>query len=283
MRKGEVRRVSPQKNDQIFSGKHVLITGGTSGIGRALAIRASKCGARVSILARDDRLIAEIQDLIPGVHAVGVEVQDRNAVGKAVDACVLRHGNVNFLFASAGIVFPAAFSKLSDDDFLSQTEVNYLGTLWAVRSVLPGMQKDGAGEIVLMSSLAGHLGVFGYGAYGPSKYAIRGLFETLRVELAPVGVKAFCVFPPDVKTPMLAEEERHKPDELRAMGGPPAITADMVVDAIIKGVSRNRPRIFIGFHSKFIAKAAALLPGLVDAVVDRDIRKAQLQSAGSGR
>jgi 3-dehydrosphinganine reductase len=275
--------VSLRNDDHVFSGKHVLVTGGTSGIGRALAIRARESGARVSVLARDDRLIAETEDLIPGVHAVGVDVRDRDAVGEAIDDCVVRHGNVNFLFTSAGIVFPANFFDLSNDDFLNQTEVNYLGTLWVVRSVLPGMREDGAGEIVLMSSLAGQLGVYGYGAYGPSKYAVRGLFETLRVELAPVGVKAFCVFPPDVKTPMLTEEERHKPDELRAMGGPPPVTADMVVDAITKGVARNRPRIYIGLQSRLIAKAAALLPGLVDAVVDRDIRKAQLREAGGGR
>lgn len=263
------------KRAEAFRDRHILITGGTSGIGRTLALQANRYRARVSVLAFHDHLISRLQALAPDIHVIGVDVRDGFALDEAISESMLVNGPVDTLVTSAGIVHPAAFPDLSDDHFIDHLNVNYLGTLRAIRSVIPGMLERRSGSIVMMSSLAAQLGVFGYGAYGPSKYAVRGLFETLRVELAPHNIDVLCVFPPDVYTSMLAYEELHRPDELKAMGGPAAVEPEDVVDAIVKGLTARRSRIFIGFESRFIAKVSALAPRLVDAVVDRDIRRSR--------
>ena len=87
-------------------------------------------------------------------------------------------------------------------------EVDYFGTLHAVRAVVPSMIERQRGHLVLVGSTAALIGVFGYSAYAPAKYAVRGLAETLRVELAPHGIVVACVYPPDTKTPGLRPRER---------------------------------------------------------------------------
>ncbi len=118
--------------------------------------------------------------------------------------------------------------------------VNYFGTLHVVKTVLPGMLARGSGHIVTISSLAGVVGVFGYTAYGASKYAVRGFSDALRAELKPQGIGVSIVYPPDTDTPQLAYEKLYKPPETKAItevGG--MIPAEKVAQAIVHGVARD--------------------------------------------
>ena len=120
------------------------------------------------------------------------------------------------------------------------------------------------------------MGVFGYSAYGPSKYAVRGLCEILRVELKPHGIHVGCVFPSDVDTPQLAFETPLKPPELVAISGTVRpIPADRVAAAILRGIERRRAMIFSDGTTKWLWRVSAWSPGFTRWYMDRAVRRAR--------
>jgi len=119
--------------------------------------------------------------------------------------------------------------------------VNYFGTLYAIKAVAPAMVARRSGQIVLISSGAGLVGLFGYTAYAPSKFALRGLAESLRGELKPAGVAVTIVYPPDTDTPQLTEENLTKPAETRALTAAGGLwTADAVARVTLDGMRRGK-------------------------------------------
>ena len=155
--------------------RHALVTGGSSGIGLALVRRLDGLGTRVSVVALDDGDLAALRASLPNVHAVGADLANREEANAAVASCVERHGPVDLLVTCAGTVHPGYFERLSDDVLEREMRVDYFGTLWPIRAVLPSMLERERGTIVAISSFAALVGVFGMGAYAPPKYAIRGL------------------------------------------------------------------------------------------------------------
>jgi 3-dehydrosphinganine reductase len=261
-------------------GRHIVVTGGSSGIGLAMVRRAVALGARVSVLALDDddltRLRSEPSTEQHGVVVVAVDVTDRTQVGAGVERAVRAHGPCDVLVTSAGIVRPGYFQDLPDSEFERHMAVNYFGTLWAIRAVVPAMVERRSGSIVAISSFAALVGVFGLGAYGPSKYAVRGLCETLRLELKPYGIHVACVFPTDVDTPMLAAEQPLHPPEQDAMQGKvKPIPPEAVVDAIVDGLAHGRTRIYPGRSNGLLARLAQTGPELTARMFDRAIASAR--------
>jgi 3-dehydrosphinganine reductase len=263
-----------------WSGKHVVITGGSSGIGEALAFAVAAKGADLTLLARGaDRLDAvadEIGRRTPRVHvgATPCDVSDRDAVNAVLGAAALVRGPVDVLVCSAGITLPGRFLEAEDQTFRDMIEVDYYGTLWPVRAVAPSMVERGGGSIVGVASAAALVGVYGYAAYGAAKFAVRGLFETLRTELVPHGVHVGCVFPPDVDTPMLAAENEVKPPETRAIAGSiKPISADQVATAIIRGVDKRQAEIYADAQTRALARTVAAAPGIYRTLFDQRVRK----------
>jgi 3-dehydrosphinganine reductase len=258
---------------------HAIVTGGSSGIGLALVRQLVADGHRVSVLALDDEDLAALAEAPPDgghpLHLEGVDVTDRTAVEAAVWRSHAAHGACDLLLTCAGITHPGRFLALPPEEFERQLAVNYLGTLWTVRAVAPGMVARGRGAIAMVSSFAGILGVYGYTAYAPSKYAVRGLAETLRTELRPHGVHVACVFPTDVDTPMLAAEEPLKPPELRALSSTAAtLTAEQVAAAILRGVARRQAWILCDRRSGWLARIAGTAPGVARRIIDRTVARA---------
>jgi 3-dehydrosphinganine reductase len=265
---------------------HAIVTGGSSGIGLALVRRLVGAGHRVSVLALDDADLERLRgDPPPGPHRVRAEacdVTDRNQVEAAISGAIADQGPCGLLITCAGIVRPGRFLDLDPPEFERHVAVNYLGTLWPVRAVAPTMIARRAGSIAMVSSFAGVLGVYGYSAYAPTKYAVRGLAETLRTELKPHGVHVACVFPTDVDTPMLAAEEPLKPPELRALSGTARTqSADEVAAAILAGVARRRAWILCDRSSTFLARVAGAAPGVTRMIVDRTVAKAARRPGGA--
>jgi 3-dehydrosphinganine reductase len=230
-----------------FREKHALITGGSSGIGLAIATALARHGARVSLVSRDPARLGSAREAVlsavPGaaVAVAPADVSREAEVDAAVASAERSHGPVDILVTSAGVARPGHFGELPASEFERAIAVNYLGTLYAVRAVVPGMRARGAGALVLISSGAGLVGLFGYTAYAPSKFAVRGLAESLRGELAPEGVAVTIVYPPDTDTPQLAEESLTKPAETRAItAGGGLWSADDVARATLEAVARGR-------------------------------------------
>ncbi len=264
-----------------FKDAHALVTGGSSGIGLATVRLLVKRGARVSVIALDDADLATLAAAPPaptGIHLEAADVADRPALESAVAACTDAQGPVDLLVTSAGITRPGYFEELSDREFERQMAVDYFGTLYAIRSVVPSMIKRHRGTIAAISSTAGILGVFGYSAYGPAKYAVRGLCEIIRVELKPHGIHVACVYPSDVDTPQLAFEEPLKPPELRAVSGTiKPIPPQQVARAIVRGIERKKPVIYAEAKTRLVARIAGSAPGFtrfyMDLVVGRARRR----------
>lgn len=258
-----------------LAGSHVLITGGSSGIGLATAVLAARGGARVSLVARDERRLADAAARVgPGTVTAAADVTDPAAVTAAIAAATGEHGPVDVLVTSAGTSHPGYFTELDDGVFRAQMDVDYFGTLHAVRAVVPTMTARGRGHLVLVSSTAGLVGVFGYTAYAPAKYAVRGLAETLRPELAPVGITVSCVYPPDTLTPGFEAENALKPPETAAISE--AIKprdAEHVARAVVKGIEKDRLVITADVQTAALTRAAGLLGPYVRTTMDRTVRK----------
>lgn len=259
--------------------EHAIVTGGTSGIGLGVVRRLVGQGSRVSVLALDNADMAALAaDRPRGLHPpylAAADVTDRAAVDAAVAAALAHHGPADLLVTCAGVVRPGRFLELEPEEFEREMRVNYLGTVWPAKAVAPVMAERGRGAIVMVASFAGILGVNGYSAYAPTKFAVRGLAEVLRAELRRHGVHVAAVFPTDVDTPMLAYEEPLKPWETRALSGTAAtMTVEQVVDAILGAVPRRRARVLCDRQSTMLARIAGAAPGLSDRIIDRIVDRA---------
>lgn len=135
------------------------------------------------------------------------------------------------------------------------------------------MVARGRGSIVAVSSGAALMGVYGYTAYGPSKFAVRGLLEALRAELKPHGVHVACVFPPDVDTPQLADENLYKPAETFAISGTvKPMTADAVAAKIVRAIERGKFAVYPNAEMSLFGGLAPLLAPVMRRYVDRKVR-----------
>jgi 3-dehydrosphinganine reductase len=272
---------SPSHPSDSLRDQHVLVTGGSSGIGLAIARRAARAGARVSLLARGkERLAAAQADLEAAgsgpVFAVAADVSVPSEVTAALAAAEHAQGPVDVLVCSAGWARPGYFEEVPIEVFERTMAVNYLGTVYALKAVVPGMRGRGRGAVVLVSSGAGLHGFFGYTPYAPSKFAVRGLAESLRAELQGTGVHVAVVFPPDTDTPQLAEEGRTKPPETRAItAGGGVWTADEVARLTLEGVARRRFAITPGLAISALAWFHSLLAPLLRWHFDRTARRAR--------
>ena len=252
---------------------HALVTGGSSGIGLALSRILVGEGWNVTILARDKaRLDEAVTNLNAArkaesqqVRASSVDVADCVALTRAVEDAVAALGAPDMAVASAGLVIPETFAKLSPEAFRQTMDVNYFGTVDFVRACLPSMRANGKGRIVLVSSGAGLIGLYGYSAYAPSKFAVRGFGEALRGELAPEGISVSVVFPPDTDTPQLREELRVRPEiTSKIAGGAKVKSAEDIAHAILAGVKRGRFTIAPGFEMTMLARFAGLLSPILN-------------------
>lgn len=223
---------------------HALISGGSSGIGLALAHRLGEAGWDLTILARDRARLAQARAALAvygrAVEVHSADVADAAAVAEAVDISVHHLGPPGLVVACAGMVIPGDLETQPADAFRRSMEVNYLGSLHLTRAALPAMRARG-GRIVLVASGAALVGLYGYSSYAPSKFAVRGLAEALRSELSAGRVGVSVVYPPDTDTPGFREERRARPEIMNRLAGAGGLmTADQVAQAIMRGIARRR-------------------------------------------
>jgi NAD(P)-dependent dehydrogenase (short-subunit alcohol dehydrogenase family) len=186
-------------------GKRVLITGASSGIGRACAERLAALGANVALAARNRESLAEVAQIAErhGVRAVVVptDVTQADQCQQAVTATVEQLGGLDILLCSAGLSLRSYFAGTSLEALERVMQVNFFGTLYATHFALPHIRRS-KGSLVAVSSLTGKRGIPSYALYGASKFAIQGLYDALRLEVAADEVHVGVVSPAFVDTPL---------------------------------------------------------------------------------
>ncbi|MBU6266845.1 MAG: SDR family oxidoreductase [Sphingomonadales bacterium] len=193
-----------------FTGQHVVITGASSGIGRATAERVAAHGGRVTLIARRADVLQEVAAAINARNDgpadwITADVGVQADIGAALDEAVARHGPIDGLFLNAGA--NGQFGPLADytDDALDEVmRVNALSLFWALRHAAPAMMARGKGSIVVTGSLASERGMVGNPGYLMSKHAAQGIARAVAMEAAPHGVRCNLVHPGFIFTDMLA-------------------------------------------------------------------------------
>lgn len=248
---------------QSFEPQHVIITGGSSGIGKAIALKLAKSGAHLSIMARTSstleatKIELEAARISPKqrVLALMVDVSCVAEVTAAIEHAIAQLGPPDLLITAAGIAHPGHFRDLPLSVFEQTMATNYFGSLYSIKAVLPAMEQRRKGHIVLISSGAGLVGLYGYTPYSPSKFALRGLAESLRGELKEWGIFLAIAYPPDTDTPQLAAESLTKPlATQRITATAKTWTAEDVADAILRGVEQKAFEITPGLEMTLLAK-----------------------------
>ena len=271
-------------NGTPYNGKLALITGGSSGIGLALADKLAKSGANICILARHQKKLEQACKKIQGfctspnqrVSFLSADVSDFNDLSAKLVPFIAENGNPDILINSAGVAHPEHFQDLSLDIFQWMMDVNYFGTVNTTKLVVPEMIKSKKGLIINISSMAGFLGVYGYTAYSASKYAVRGFTDVLRAELKPHNIQVSIVFPPDTQTPQLEYEDQFKPEITRELAGTAGLMSpNDVADQILRKAARKAYIITPGFEASAMFRLSNLLGPWVYPIMDYLIAKAQ--------
>jgi NAD(P)-dependent dehydrogenase (short-subunit alcohol dehydrogenase family) len=203
-----------------FHRRAILVTGASTGIGRATARLVAERGARVFLVARREGLlklaVKEIRDAGGEAAAHSADVSDHAALVAAIDAAETAFGPLEGLFANAGTASRfAPLGDYGDEDFEAVLRTNLFSPFWAIKRVLPGMIARRRGAIVVTGSLASHRGMAHNVGYVASKHGVLGLARAAALEAAPHNVRVNCVVPGFIDTPMLSGLE---PGVLAALG-----------------------------------------------------------------
>ena len=267
-----------------FSNKLILITGGSSGIGLALANQFVRLGANVFIIARKlENLTSSILEMknqkIHSSQQIGLisaDISLEKNVLKFIPRFIEKVGIPDLLINSAGIVYPGFVTEIDLSIFRKIMDINFFGTVNMVKTVAPYMIKRGSGHIINISSFAGFFASYGYSAYASSKYAVRGFSDVIRAELKPMGINVSVVFPADTDTPQLAYERTLQTPlmkEINASAG--QMSAEKVANLIIKGIYRKKYVITPGFEAS-LAYAITVAAGYLQfPIMDMTIKSAK--------
>jgi all-trans-retinol dehydrogenase (NAD+) len=227
-----------------IAGRHVLITGGASGIGRLMALEAAELGGRLTIWDINaqnlDKVVAELNARgRERAHGFICDVARRERVYAVADQTRAAAGGVDILINNAGVVSGRSLLEIPDEKIESTFAVNTLSLFWVTKAVLPDMLRRGQGHIVTIASASGLIGVAKLSDYAASKWAAVGFDESLRAELrqsAP-GVRTTVVCPFYIDTGMFRGVKSRFPLLL------PILQEDVVARRVIEAIRRNRPRL----------------------------------------
>ncbi len=257
-----------------------FITGGSSGIGFAAAWELALKGHNLALFARDaSKLLAARDALLEAapnidVEVFAVDVANREGFVDALETAIDHLGAPDMAIASAGIAEPGLFQDQSFEQHQRHMDVNYFGTLTFLETLRGPMAAAGGGRFGLIASGAAFFGIYGYGAYAPSKFALRGLAEILHLELESANISVTLIYPPDTDTPQLAAEKRTKPSatqEISEGGG--LWQPEDVAARLIKGMEAGKPVVTPGPQMVLLNGLSSLISPILRWHQRRIIRK----------
>ena len=190
-----------------------LITGASSGFGKAFAEYAISKGYNVIVTARRTDKLAAIKELAPDqVEAIRMDVTNSKEITAALEQAVLRFNRIDVLINNAGYGIVGAVEETSEEELRAQMETNFFGAVAVMKTIIPQLRRQKSGAIVNISSLGGQLSYPGFGAYSASKFALEGISEALAAELAPFGIKVLIVEPGQFRTELAGVAMKHMPE-----------------------------------------------------------------------
>lgn len=261
--------------------QHIVITGGSSGLGLALAKRLAARGAALALIARDahklDQAAKEIRDLFPEAHVLtwSVDVQNPAQLNAAFNDIAVALGGIDVLINSAGILREGHFDELALDDHHTVMNINYFGVLNTIRAALPHLASSRRPRIINIASIAGLTGVFGYTAYCASKHALVGLTESLRYELEPRGITVQLVCPGEFESPMVDKLDLQRSPENQAHAQTiPRVEVEIVVREILQAMTTQDYLIIPGRLAKLSAFGLRHFPAVSRTLGKLRIRRA---------
>ena len=252
---------------QGFRDKVVLVTGASSGIGRATALAFAAAGAKVALVARRRSVLEEVARLAGGETAIlPTDVTRRDEVRACFAEARTRFGRVDVVVNNAGILLPSPVPQIAEADLERMLRVNLFGALFVMQEAVPLMVAQGGGTIVNVASLAGRRGYTPLGGYCATKFALVGLTEALRMDLQGTPVHVSLVLPGIVETPMV-ENVAHDQEFLdlwpESLNMPPS----WVVWAVFAAARFNLVEVSVPPGTATLEKLAALAPGVADTLV----------------
>jgi NADP-dependent 3-hydroxy acid dehydrogenase YdfG len=258
------------KGKQRLAGKTVIITGASSGIGRASALAFAREGATTVLASRSEekleRVADEIRSFNPRVLVVPTDVSMRKQVQHLVDRTVGEFGRIDILFNNAGnaSVGPIEEGRFADE-LNKMLGVSFYGTIYGTQAVLPIMKRQGAGHIVNMSSVVGRKSFPHFGGYSITMHAISAFSDALRQELHGTGIAVTTVHPALTQTAMLDEvNPADMPPPFRAMT---PRTPEFVAASIVRAVHKRRPRVVLPAPPRVLLLGDAVSPHIGDLIV----------------
>jgi NAD(P)-dependent dehydrogenase (short-subunit alcohol dehydrogenase family) len=270
-----------------YQGKTVYITGGSSGIGLAAAKQFAGAGANVAIFARGQTRLDAALPLIEAAKssngqkflAVQLDVANHTDVDVKMVATVRSFGVPDVLVNCAGVAWCNYIEDTPYEQYERMMMTDFFGVRNTVTALLPSMKERG-GNIVNVASILGAIGVYGYAAYCPAKFAVIGFSEVVRAEMKKYNIRVSILCPPDTDTPQLAEENKTKPPETRAVAGNTGLMQpEQVAAAMIKGMEQGKLMVVPGFMNWLSWTMKRLWPGFVFSFMDSDVRKAQAKKS----
>jgi uncharacterized protein len=256
----------------VDSPRIAIVTGASSGIGAATAIELGARGYTVVLAARRRQRLEQVRARVAQAGGRGdVQVCDvgiEEQVQRLVDGCVQRHGRLDVMINNAGFGMFGRIHELTTEQMRRIFEVNYLGLFWGARAAGRVMARQGTGHIFNVSSVIGKRGTPYHGAYCASKFAVVGLSDSMRVELAPLGVHVTCVCPGLTDTEFFT----HSPQGQAAEGTFQAIKGGLqdpriVARKMVQSIGKRRPELVFTPGGKILIVLACLFPRLTDRLM----------------
>jgi uncharacterized protein len=226
--------------------KVAVITGAGSGMGRAISFLLAEKGVKVVLAARREKPLQELAVDLPSHQALvcPTDVSKREEVSALIKETVDNYGRIDYLFNFAGILRTGGLGGLTEESIKAMADINFLGTVYCIRAVVPIMQRQGSGHITVISSLGGKYAFPGSSGYSASKFAVAGLAKALRQELKHDGIGVTAVYPSYVGTTMLsAHLESVKSSSFYKSNS--SYSPEQAVRAILKAVEKNKAELII--------------------------------------
>lgn len=262
-----------------LSGKTILITGASSGLGKAMALRAAKDGATVIISARSVEKLNEVAKEITALGGIPVviaadvtNVSDiRNLFLKATDGGRIIHA----VFDNAGLGHIGRIQELTADQIQQMITVNTTGMILVAKYACEVFTRQKYGHLIMTSSLAGLISLPQWSVYVASKWAITGFADSIRYEMNDYGVKVTTLHPGAVNTGFFDKDKANI--DIAKMGGD-AIEPSVVADAVYDALFTNQQKIMVPAMSKNYALLYRYLPGIVQKLIEKQAKNIEYHS-----